>query len=100
MTDIEQENTAKIQQYDMVFLKLLESDRFKDLLNVYFTFQQVIDEESKEITLSVVENPPEVVAQRLRGSQPEPNVQIVSGSAAQAVLAQAKQVAKQRRSKR
>jgi acyl CoA:acetate/3-ketoacid CoA transferase alpha subunit len=107
----EQDIDAKLREYGMVFTKLLESDRFKDLLSTYFTFQQVVDEETKQIEVTVIENPPEVIAQRMRGSAPllsarqarshaetQKTIQVVSGGAAQAVLNQAKKNA--RRSKR
>lgn len=82
---------AKLREYGLMFSKLMESPRFRELMSLHFTFQKEVDEESKQIDFTVVENPPEVIAAKMKAQMGEaPQIQVVSGGAAQAVLAKAK----------
>lgn len=91
-----------LKEYGIVFFRLLESQRFKDLMSVYFTFQKVVNDETKEIDFQIIENPPEIVAQKVQaqGQGKKPTVELVSGSAAKAILEQAEKKAKQRFTRR
>lgn len=84
---------AKLQQYGLMFSRLMESARFRELVSLYFTFTKVVDEETRTIDFQVIENPPEVIAQKMQGKavNEKETIQIVSGSQAQAVLDAAKQ---------
>jgi len=84
----EEQAEAKLREYGALFAQLMESERFKELLGLYFTFQQLVNEETKEITVQVIENPPEEVARRMQAKmhESENQIQIVSGSAAQSIL--------------
>jgi hypothetical protein len=75
-----------------MFAKLMESDRFKELVSLYFTFVKSVDETTKEIDFQVIENPPEVIAKKMQGKavNEQEAIQIVSGSQAQAILDAAK----------
>ena len=88
---------AKLQQYGLMFARLMESQRFRDLVGLYFTFTKVVDVETKTIDFQVIENPPEVIAKKMAASQAKDaeSIQIVSGSQAQAVLDAAKKKAEQ-----
>lgn len=87
----------KLRQYGLMFSKLMESQRFRDLVGLYFTFTQVVNHDTREIDFQVIENPPEVIAKKMAASQmkEEESIQIVSGSQAQAVLDAAKKKAEQ-----
>lgn len=91
MTDTEQEeNDLKLREYGAVFAQLLQSTIFKQLLDTYFTFTKVVDEETKSIELQVIENPPEVIAKKLKAQMgqyaPESKIEIVSEQKARAML--------------
>lgn len=83
---------AKLQQYGLMFARLMESARFRELVGLYFTFTKVVDEETRTIDFQVIENPPEVIAAKMQGQtvNPKEQIQIVSGSQAQAILDSAK----------
>jgi len=83
---------AKLREYGIMFGKLMESARFRELVGLYFTFTKLVDEETRTIDFTVVENPPEVIAKKMQGKAVEEKeaIQIVSGSQAQAVLDAAK----------
>lgn len=94
----EDQADIKLREYGLMFSKLLESKRFIELMNLYFTFQKVVDNETKEIDFQVIENPPEVVAQKVQAQNQEnkPAIEVVSSGMAQKVLKQAEKAAKQR----
>ena len=87
----------KLRQYGLMFSKLMESQRFRELVSLYFTFTKVVNHETKEIDFQVIENPPEVIAKKMQAVQmkEEESIQIVSGSRAQAILDAAKKSAEQ-----
>lgn len=91
----EDQADAKLREYGLMFSKLMESQRFRELIGLYFTFTKVINEETKEIEFQVIENPPEVVAKKMQTQyqEKEETIKVVSGGQAQAVLAQAKRAA-------
>lgn len=94
----EDQADIKLREYGLLFSELMKSGRFRELLGFYFTFIRAVNDETKEIDIQVIENPPERVAELMQAAagtqkQQEPQVQLVSGSAAQAVLAQAKKAA-------
>lgn len=91
----EDQADAKLREYGLMFSKLMESQRFRELIGLYFTFTKAINEETKEIEFQVIENPPEVVAKKMQGKyqEKEESIQVVSGAQAQAVLDQAKKAA-------
>ncbi len=97
MTDAEAD--AKLREYGLLLSALMESSRFRELMGLYFTFTRAVNEETKEIELQVIENPPEVVAQKMKGKvQEEENaIQVVTPGAAQAILDKAKKNSKKRR---
>jgi len=75
---------AKLREYGIMFSRLMESARFRELVSLYFTFTKVINEDTKEIDFQVIENPPEVIASKMQGkavSEAE-RIQVVSGSQA------------------
>lgn len=90
----EEQANAKLREYGLFFSKLMESSRFRELMELYFTFTKVVNEETKEIEFQVIENPPEIVAKKMQGKYQdnEETIQVVSGSQAQAVLDHAKKV--------
>lgn len=92
MTEDQVDN--KLREYGLMFSKLMESERFKELMGLYFTFTKSVNEETKEIEFQVIENPPEIVAQKMQGKvqNQENSIQVVSGGAAQAVLDNAKKL--------
>jgi hypothetical protein len=92
---------AKLREYGLMFSKLMESDRFKELVSLYFTFIKEVNEETREINFQVIENPPEVIAKKMQGKavSEQEQIKIVSGSQAQAVLDAAKKNAGGRRHK-
>lgn len=98
----EDQADIKLREYGLMFSKLMESQRFRDLMSVYFTFQRVVDDETKEIDFTVIENPPEVVAQKMQAQTKDskPAIEVVSGGAAKAILEQAEKKAKQRFARR
>lgn len=91
----EDQADAKLREYGLMFSKLMESETFKNLVGLYFTFQKFVNEETKEIEFTVIENPPEVIAQKLAAAQQNTDnkIQVVSGGAAKAVLEKAKRSA-------
>lgn len=91
----EDQADAKLREYGLMFSKLMESETFKNLVGLYFTFQKFVNEETKEIEFTVIENPPEVIAQKLTVAQQNTDnkIQVVSGGAAKAVLEKAKRSA-------
>lgn len=97
--EIQDETAAneKLRQYGLMFSKLMESQRFRELVGLYFTFTKVVNHETREIDFQVIENPPEVIAKKMSAAQvkEEEVIQIVSGSQAQAVLEAAKKKAEQ-----
>lgn len=88
----QEQTDAKFREYGLIFAKLMESARFQELMALYFTFIKRVNEETKEIEFDIVENPPEIIAMKMKGqTKPqEPAIQVVSGNMAQAVLDQAK----------
>lgn len=94
----EEQADAKLREYGLLFSALMESARFRELVSLYFTFTKEVNEETKEINLQVIENPPEVIAERMKGKvQEEENaIQVVTPGAAQAILEKAKKQAKRR----
>lgn len=96
MTDTEAD--AKLREYGLMFSTLMESARFRELVGLYFTFTKAVNEETKEIEFQVIENPPEVVAERMKGKvvEEENAIQVVTPGAAQAILDKAKKQAKRR----
>lgn len=103
-TETKQELTKEnmdniLKEYGTVFIRLLESQRFKELMSVYFTFQKVVDDETKAIDFQIIENPPEVIAKKVQAQQVQnkkPAIEVVSGGMAEKVLKQAEKAAKQR----
>lgn len=93
MTDDQAE--AKLREYGLMFSKLMESQRFQELMGLYFTFTKAVNEETKEIEFQVIENSPEIIAKKMKGEQTkeENAIQIVSGGQAQAILDAAKRAA-------
>jgi hypothetical protein len=89
---------AKLREYGLLFSALMESERFRELVGLYFTFVKAVNEETKEIELQVIENPPEIVAERMKGKvvEQENAIQVVTPGAAQAILDKAKKQAKRR----
>ena len=88
----EDQADAKLREYGLFFSKLLESARFRELMELYFTFTKAVNDETKEIDIQVIENPPEVVAKKMQGKHlaQEETIQVISGTQAQAVLEKAK----------
>lgn len=95
----EQKNQELLLTYGELFHSLLQSRRFTDLFKVYFTLTKVVDEETKTVTFSVVENPPEIVAKKMMEMQQEEGkkIEVVSGSAAKHILAQTKKKLRKRK---
>ncbi|NBU69944.1 MAG: hypothetical protein EBS53_00615 [Bacteroidetes bacterium] len=56
---------ATLLAYGTIFNQLLLSDKFRMFMDTYYTVQRIVDEEQKEITLQVIENPPEVVVKKI-----------------------------------
>lgn len=54
--------------YGTIFNQLLLSDKFRLFMDTYYTVQKLVDEEKREITLQVIENPPEVVAKKIEAA--------------------------------
>lgn len=79
--------------YGELFEQLLQSKTFTDLMNLYFTFSKVVDDETKTVLFNVVENPPEIIAQKMKKLSEEnrPLVEVVSKSQAQRIVEQVKQ---------
>ncbi len=94
----EDQADAKLREYGIMFSALMQSERFRELVGLYFTFTKTINEETKEIEFQVIENPPEIVAERMKGKvqQEENAIQVVTPGAAQAILEKAKKNAKRR----
>jgi beta-galactosidase GanA len=88
-------NEETLREHGIMFARLLESERFKELMGLYFTFIKRVNEETKEIDYQIIENPPEVVAQKMQGkvAEEQNTIQVVTGGVAQAVLEQAKKKA-------
>lgn len=85
-----------------IFNQLLQSDRFKDFMNLNYTIHKMVDEEAKTIEIRVIEKPPQVVAQemadRVRSIQKDENrIQIASTTLADKVVKQAQAKAKKQR---
>lgn len=93
-TDLE---TSKMIAYGQLFAQLMESERFRSMLETFFTFQKFVDDHEKIVTFQVIENPPEVVAQKLAAqakTQQQPEIELVTGDMAQKILAKAKEGAR------
>lgn len=92
-TDLE---TSKLIAYGQLFAQLLESERFRSMLETFFTFQKFVDDHEKIVTFQVIENPPEVVAQKMseQAAKLKPEIELVSGQMAQKILDKAKEGAK------
>ena len=99
--NVETKADDKLREYGLMFSKLMESARFRELVSIYFTFTKVVDEETKEIDFQVIENPPSIIAAKMKGETvtEQPAIQVVSGSVAEAVLKKAKESAGGRRHK-
>lgn len=61
------ESENNLKYHGEVFLQLLQSDRFKQFVELNYEIRRIIDDEEKTITIEVVEKPPEVVMQSLGG---------------------------------
>lgn len=87
-----------LKDHGFMFMQLLQSQRFRELMNLYFTFQKFVNEETKEIDFRIIENPPEVVAQRMAGMSVsgEEASQLITGVKAMAVLEQTKKKARRK----
>ncbi|NJL54164.1 hypothetical protein HC928_02610 [bacterium] len=48
--------------YGEIFAQCLQSQRFKQVFEAFFTLTKVVDESTKTVTFSLIENPPEVIA--------------------------------------
>lgn len=83
---------AKLREYGIMFGKLMESARFRELVGLYFTFTKLVNEETRTIDFQVIENPPSVIAQKMQGKAvaEQEAIQIVTGGQAQAILDSAK----------
>lgn len=79
-----------------IFSQLLQSERFRDFVNLNFTIQKFVDDETKTIDIQVIENPPEVVLGRMSAKvkDTESRIQIASPSMAEKVVKQAEKLAK------
>jgi len=64
------ESENNLKYHGEVFLQLLQSDRFKQFVELNYEIRRIIDDEEKTITIEVVEKPPEVVIQSL-GEKPK-----------------------------
>lgn len=60
-----QQEEATLLAYGTIFNQLLQSDKFRMFMDTYYTVQRIVDEENKEITLQVIENPPEVIGKKI-----------------------------------
>jgi hypothetical protein len=89
--------------YGMVFNQLLQSDKFRLFMDTYYTVQKLVDEEKKEITLQVIENPPEVIGKKITEAaalamkEEAGKIQIVSESMGKKIVDQAVAGAKKKR---
>lgn len=87
----EEKQEALLKAYGELFAQLLESERFNALFQTYFTLQKIVDEETKTVNFIAIENPPEIIAQKMRDQAQEAGskIEVVSKSAAKRIVAQA-----------
>lgn len=86
----------KLVAYGQLFAQLMESERFRSMMETFFTFQKFVDDHEKVVTFQVIENPPEVVAKKMaeQAAKLKPEIELVSGQVAQKILDQAKKGAR------
>jgi hypothetical protein len=58
-----------LREHGLFMLELLKSDRFQELMKIYFTLQMVVNDMDKTVTYQVIENPPEEIAKRMKERQ-------------------------------
>lgn len=102
--DLEERNQLLLG-YGLVLNQLLQSEKFRMFVETYYTIQKVLNEEEKSIELRVIENPPEVILERMQGEvakaeAAEPKIEIVSGARAKQVVKMAEAKAKKDRERR
>jgi hypothetical protein len=78
-----------------IFSQLLQSERFREFVNMNFTIQKFVDDETKTIDIQVIENPPEVVMGKITEKAKEANlIQLASPSMAEKIVKQAEKRAR------
>lgn len=65
VTNLSKDQEQMLLAYGSIFDQLLLSPKFQLFMDTYYTIQKLVDEDRKEITLQVIENPPEVVAKKI-----------------------------------
>lgn len=92
---------GELQIHAEIFSQLLQSERFRDFMNLNYSVHKLVDEEAKTIEIRVIEKPPQVVAQELaqrvssiQGGEEQNRIQIASTSLAEKVVKQAEAKAK------
>lgn len=99
-------NEGELQIHAEIFSQLLQSERFRDFMNLNFTIHKLVNEEEKTIEIRVIEKPPQVVAQELAQrvaavqGEEENRIQIASASLAEKVVKQAEAQARAAKKRR
>lgn len=79
-----------------IFSQLLQSERFREFVNMNFTIQKFVDDETKTIDIQVIENPPEVVMGKITEKVKDNSnlIQLASPSMAEKIVKQAEKRAR------
>lgn len=99
-------NEGELQIHAEIFSQLLQSERFRDFMNLNFTIHKLVNDEEKTIEIRVIEKPPQVVAQELAQrvaaaqGEEENRIQIASASLAEKVVKQAEAQARAAKKRR
>lgn len=77
--------------YGLIFEQLLASERFKELFQLYFTLTKIVDDSAKTVYFEVIENPPEIIAQKMTkaASEESSKIQVVDESKAKKIIEKA-----------
>jgi len=89
--------------YGLVFSELLKNEKFQAFVELHFTIQKLVDDEAKSIELRVIENPPEVVLEKLKAAgmfarqEDTSRIEVVGSSKAAQVIKMAERKAARNR---
>lgn len=88
----------KFVAYGQLFAQLLESARFRDFMETFYTIQKFVDDQERVVTFQIIENPPDIIAKKIAEATKNaaPGIELVSGDTAQKILEQAKKGARRR----